>query len=271
MPLLAMNHAPQQVTINPERVVKTLTTLMLILVVTGFFANFCRELTEHPRLLELITYFHLDHENNFPTYFSVLLLGFCALLLAIIASHFRTTRKKDGFYWVILCAGFLFMGFDEAFALHERLGKPMRQLLGEGDLGIFYFTWVVPGMILVAGLGLIFLGFLKRLETRHRNAFLLAAGLYLGGCLGVELIAGSYVESHGWTMAYQGLVVAEEGLEMLGLITFIGALLTYLGELLPGGVTVQAAQRDELNNADASQPSLLDDLTPAHPLDSAAG
>jgi len=104
-------------------------------------------------------------------------------------------------------------------------------MLGDGDLGIFYFAWVIPGIALVLVLGLFFLRFLLSLPATTRRRFLIAATLYLGGALGVELIGGQYAELHGFeSFTYSMIATVEESLEMAGLILFIRALLKYCAE-----------------------------------------
>jgi hypothetical protein len=167
-------------------------------------------------------------EHNIPTYFSVLLILIAAFLLAIIAAIKREQKACHASKWVILSVGFLFMASDEVFQFHERLNIPVGTLLGDGSLGVFYFPWVIPGIVLVFVLGLYFLRFLGYLPTATSFRFLLAATLYIGGAIGIELIGSSHAELHGfenWT--YSKIATLEESLEMAGLIVFIGALLNY--------------------------------------------
>ena len=59
----------------------------------------------------------------------------------------------------------------------------------------------------------------------------MAATLFIGGAIGVELVGGRHVELHGrqnWT--YSMIVTVEESLEMAGLIVFIWALLDYCAD-----------------------------------------
>jgi hypothetical protein len=119
--------------------------------------------------------------------------------------------------WVILSFGFLFMAFDEAFQFHERLNIPVGTLLGNGSLGVFYFPWVSPGIALVLVLGPYFLRFLLHLPAATGLSFLMAATLYIGGAIGVELIGSRHAELHGyenWT--YSMIATFEEGLVCSG-------------------------------------------------------
>ncbi|MFC7300423.1 hypothetical protein [Cognatiluteimonas weifangensis] len=171
----------------------------------------------------------LDGENTFPALFSTALLLSASALLALIARLERHDGARDAAKWTLLAIGFLLMGMDESLALHEHLIAPLRALLGGRQLGIFYFAWVIPGIVLVAVLGAYFMPFLWRLPRGTAIAFALAAAIYVGGALGVELVEGWWREGHGHrNAAYHLLVSLEEGMEMLGTILFIHALLRYL-------------------------------------------
>ena len=118
-----------------------------------------------------------------------------------------------------------------------------------------------------AALALYFLPFLLRLPRRTAVAFAVAAAIYLGGALGTELVEGWWREGHGHrNLTYHLLVSTEEGLEMLGVICFINALLAYLatyyGEVRVGFSTAPAAQDavdtvGEPANGPGLQPGLL--------------
>lgn len=120
------------------------------------------------------------------------------------------------------------MAYDEAFCVHEKMIVPVRILLGDDDLGIFYFAWSIPGIALILILGLFFSKFMLRLPATTRFRFLMAAAFYIGGAIGVELLGGRYAELHGQdNFSYSMLTTVEEGLEMVGLIVFVWALLKY--------------------------------------------
>ncbi len=122
--------------------------------------------------------------------------------------------------WAVLAFWFLGVAYDEAFRVHELLIVPFRQLLGNSNLGIFYFAWVIPGFALILALALFFLKFLLRLPARTRTKFILAAALYVGG---------SYAEVHGLeNLTYNLIATVEESLELSGLILFIYALSAYI-------------------------------------------
>jgi cellulose synthase/poly-beta-1,6-N-acetylglucosamine synthase-like glycosyltransferase len=207
------------------RILGAVAFLLVLLSIGGQFSKF---MLGHAFLKGLVPLFYVDVEQNIPTYFSVFLILFAALLLAVIAILNGKERIPHVSKWVILSFGFLFMAFDEAFQFHERLNILVGRLLGDGTLGVFYFPWIIPGIALVFVLGLFFLRFLLDLPTTTRFRFLMAATFYIGGAIGVELIGSRHAELRGyenWT--YSMIATIEESLEMAGLIVFIGALLNY--------------------------------------------
>ncbi len=105
---------------------------------------------------------------------------------------------------------------------------PVRELIGGDEFGIFYFAWVITGLIVVALLLLFFSRFLIWPPSITRNRFLIAGALFVGGSCFVDIAGGYYAENWGtsnWN--YSLLATLEEGMEMGGIITFIWALLHY--------------------------------------------
>lgn len=220
-----------QIRVNASIVARILGALALLLVMLSIGGQFSKFMLGHANLKGLVQLFYVDEERNIPTYFSTFLILFAAVLLAGIAVLAGKHRMPHVAQWAILSAGFSLMAVDEAFQFHELLIAPTRTLLGGANLGVFYFAWVVPGMALVLVLGLFHWGFLFHLTASTRSRFLLAAGLYLGGALGLELVGGRYAEMYGQErMMYSMIVTVEEGLEMAGLIVFIWALLNHYAD-----------------------------------------
>lgn len=226
-----MRNSINQISINPSAIARLLGAVAFLLVLASIGGQFSKFELGHDYLKGLVLLFYVNAEQNIPTYFSVLLMLFAALILVVIAVLNGKQNVPHVSKWAILSFGFLFMAFDEAFQVHERLILPVRALLGECNLGIFYFAWVIPGIALVLLLGLFFLRFLLHLPTTTRLRFLMAAILYLGGAIGLELVGGRYAELHGvqnWT--YSMITTVEESFEMTGLIVFIWALLEYCAD-----------------------------------------
>jgi hypothetical protein len=116
---------------------------------------------------------------------------------------------------------------DEVGKLHERLIDPMRGLIN--GKGFLYFGWIVPASILVALIGLYYLKFLFHLPIKFRKLFILSAVVFLGGSIGMESVGGYYVSHYTIDdIIYQSLATIEESLEMLGIVIFIHAVLSYI-------------------------------------------
>jgi hypothetical protein len=197
-----------------------------------FFLGVVRELfiahfgTETP--LQDLRQIALDVEHSAAAYYSALLLLACAAMLFTISRLVRRDGGHDVQRWTLLAVIFAAMSMDEAVSFHEVLITPLRETFGLS--GMFYFAWVIPGAILVALLGLYYLPFLLRLPRRSALLFVLAGVIYVGGALGMELVAGFLADAHGSMTATPYLVatVIEEGMEVAGLTIFFLALTSYV-------------------------------------------
>ncbi|MES2498949.1 MAG: hypothetical protein V4570_00320 [Pseudomonadota bacterium] len=217
------------ISISSNKVVRFLAKLALFFSVTCIAIQLLSFATGHGRMLGLISLFNLDQENNFPSFFSMLLLLFASLLLVIICT-FEKQRANIFFkHWAILALGFLYMAMDEITSLHEGLIAPIRQLFGKNLPNFFHWAWVIPGILVVILVALYFYKFLLHLPKPSAKKFLFAAFIYLSGAIGMELINGYYYSFHlNFDFIYVTLTTIEESLEMAGLVVFIFGLLDYI-------------------------------------------
>ena len=223
-----MSTTTPHMAINSNTIIKALSIITCALIVISIGGQLWKFTFGGDQAKMFIQFFNLDHERNIPTFFSVFLLFFVALILAFIARLNHVQKQPHSSKWIMLSCGFVFMAFDEAFQIHEKFIWPFRALLGENNLGIFYFAWVIPGLILILILALYFLKFLIDLPRIARTRFLIAATLYIGGAIGFELIGGYHVEQYGEeNLTYSIITTIEESLELSGLVFFIWALLKY--------------------------------------------
>jgi hypothetical protein len=219
------------ISLNPSSIARVLGAVAFLLVLASIGGQLTAYLTGHAQVYGLVWLFDVDAEKNIPTVFSTLLLLFAALLLAVITVLERKQTCSPVSQWALLSFGFLFMAADEAWSLHERLNNPVSKLLGDGNFGIFYYAWVLPGIALVLVLALCFLRFLLRLPAKTKRTFIIAATLYIGGAIGVELIGGRFIALHKTpNLTYSMIVTVEESLEMAGVIIFIRALLVFIAD-----------------------------------------
>lgn len=214
--------------LHPDRIVRTLLGIVLLLLVASYLGQISKYVFGYDSVKGLVQMFNVNEERNLPTFFSVLLALSCAFLLTMHGVVSRISHQRDSAYWFALGLGFLFVAYDEAFQVHEQLIAPTRALLGEHATGVLYFSWVVPGIAGVAAVLAVFTRFALRLPRATRRRFLLSFAIYVGGCIGMELVSGRYVELHGGDLVHSLLTTIEEGLEMLGLTCFVRALLLHI-------------------------------------------
>lgn len=212
----------ERVVIHPARVARTLGAIACFLVVVSLITHFSEFADE---------LFKLDAEQNFPTYFSAVILLVAAALLALVAALKR--RRSDPFsvHWTGLSAVFLYMSMDELIGLHEIAGSKIAAFATTG--GAFYYTSTIFTLAMVVLVGLTFLRFLLHLPRGTTKLFVAAGGLYVLGALGMEMIGGMVDESFGTTGSlYLAITTLEETCEMAGVVLFIYALLHYLSTAL---------------------------------------
>ena len=141
--------------------------------------------------------------------------------------HVREDRFR--YHWIILSLLMICASVDEAASIHEISVEPIRQLLGASGTGSLYFAWVVPGIAFVAAAGILFARFLIHLPSAIRNQMLLAAGIFLAGAIGVEMLGAEHFELWGrQNQTFSLYCAAEESLELLGVLVYIRAVLAYL-------------------------------------------
>jgi hypothetical protein len=175
-----------------------------------------------------MTLFNLDRELNFPTWYSTLMLGFCSVLLKIIAIGKKQQCNRYATDWQLLSLIFLLLAIDEILSIHEILIIP--EVSDALKLPWFLHSmWVIPGILFVLWFAKRYWKFSRQLPPKSRQHFITAAFTYIGGALIMEMI-GSYVaEAQGQqNLTYALVATAEEIMEMIGVIIFIYGLLYYL-------------------------------------------
>ena len=180
----------------------------------------------------VMTLLDLNEERSIGTFYSVVELMACAAVLLVLslAARRREARwRGDALWWLGLGVLFVFMSADEGLALHEVLMFHVRKSLHAS--GILYYAWVIPYMGLVLVVVLLYVRFLLRLPRGIAIRFVIAGAVYVGGALGLEMVAGYLVETRGYGECSFPLEVeylVEETMEMLGAAYFVTSLLRYI-------------------------------------------
>ena len=236
--------------VSPKKVTLILVLVVLCLTILGIVSSFvmhsqCRLLLVEENLKTrrtlmrepFVKLFGLNREANVPTFYSTFALLLSSAFLAIIAFAKKKENAPYRLHWKVLSVIFLFLSLDEAAHLHEMTIKPLRSALNAS--GFLLYTWVILGIVFSLIVLLAYLRFLADLPRKSRNLFLVAGALFVGGALGMEMISGYYDSSYvtqPWThsrfcdfhLNLASLRTVEELLEMLGIVVFIYALMSYI-------------------------------------------
>lgn len=238
-----MTNQPPSIKLNPKKILFFLFALVAFLIGMSIWGQRIRFFGVadirgywHEFLLDLMmTAFYLDAESNIPTFINVVLLFIPTTLLALIGAWKNADKNKFRFHWNALAFVFFLLSMDEASSLHERLIKPMRAIAGSD--GVFYFSWIIPGMIVVALFGLFFLLFFLHLDRKFKILFFVSLAVYVGGVIGGEMVSGYYAANLGQkNYTYAVVASLEESVEMFGCSLIIYSLLEYIKQYLPDGL-----------------------------------
>ncbi len=212
--------------ISPKSVFARLLIIVAVLLSLNIIGIISSYGFNHNSVHGLVALFDFDTEANIPTFFSALVLLFASILLSMIA---LTHQKNGSAYlpWLILAFIFLFLSIDEITMMHERLVLPVRESLNTS--GLLYSAWVIPYGIGLIIFVLAYLRFLIRLPRNISILFIVSGSLFALGALGFELLEGRLYElNESKTLMLSLLCMCEETLEMVGTVTFIYALQTYI-------------------------------------------
>lgn len=216
-----------------------MSLVVLTLIAVGILGQYYKFFVGDDHfLLKIAGKLDLDGEsNNLPTWYQSSTLLLSSFILGIITLIKRGEKDADFRYWGFLAIVFLYLSLDELVSIHEQATLPLRYAF---DLsGYFYLSWVIPGAIAVLIFFFAYLKFLLRLDSHTRFLFILAGSIYVFGAVGVEMFDANYLQMHEAeiygpkiveTVAfnYSLMTAAEEFFEMMGIVIFIYALLSYL-------------------------------------------
>jgi hypothetical protein len=230
-----MPDTAQHFAITPGRLARVLCMTLAFLFAMHGLTLFVAYGLGYPVAKGFVPAFNVDFENNFPTFVAFLILIACGLVSAW-SSAAETRRPRHRRAWALVAFLFLLLAADEAFTLHEQLGE---FLFAEfGALGLPMFAWVVPYGIAVVLLGAFLLRWFLELERPVQISLFLAGFLFIGGAIGLELVASAYYEAlpvdrpDFRTLGGDLLATLEEASEFAGASYFLFAVVRRLGGVI---------------------------------------
>lgn len=153
-----------------------------------------------------------DGELNPMTWFSVSATMAAALMAYVCACADAPHRQT---FWLLSSAVLVLLGFDDATALHERVGGGISSRPGWHDLG---HLWVIPWVLgAIAVLGVLW-------RARPRLPRLVKSELAVGGLLFVAAAGGLEVVAAYVSGQTHLLTTVEENLEVVGILVVVRAM-----------------------------------------------
>ncbi len=221
------------VNISPRKTTNLLIGIILCLTLMHCLLLFIEDGLDIKEIHSLRTFFDFERDSNIPTWYSSITLFISSLLLSLIAIAKKKTKDHFALHWKFLAIIFAFLSLDEVAMFHENSGKLLEVLFPVKFDGLLYFQWVLIGIPVTLIIFLAYYKFIVHLPTKTRNLFILAGALYIGGALGLEILAGHEQSltspSH---IRYELFTTVEELWEKLGVMVFIYALLSYVEKYL---------------------------------------
>ena len=223
----------QAISFSPKAITRLLSWGIFFLAL-GHIAAFIEDYVRHAysrTAKNIIKWFDFNLEDNVPTWFSVLILAFAAVLLFIIYNHKKKNNIKGAHYWLVLGAIFIFLSVDESVQIHEEVARILRPSVKNDMGGLLYWAWVIPYSVFAIAVAAYFMRFVLNLPKQTRNLFFLSGIIYVTGALGLEFVEGYFYEKYGLYHIYNRILYFVEELCEMGAVTlFIYTLLSYMAD-----------------------------------------
>ncbi len=171
--------------------------------------------------------FSLNAEQNLASWYTSLLLALGALLAWVAGSCETAEGQGTRRFWRLTAMLLLAAAADETVSFHEVLTLFMPEVQELSPL--LHFAWVALAVPLLAILALWCLPMMWRLPRVTFWGLVAAAVLFVGGAVGLEMIAGLVIDWAGEaSIAYRVVYMLEDTFEMLGCAVFILAVLRHI-------------------------------------------
>lgn len=215
-----------EINVQPMKVSKVMLGFIAVLAVMHITQLSIFLYINDPDVFDWIRMLDFDEEGNLPSLYSSLAIAFCTLLLWIITKN-EKSEGRSYWHWLGLSIIFLFLAFDEGFAIHEEIGGFTEGYIDAS--GYLYFAWVVPYGVLGIIFIMSYVKFLFRIPKDIAIQFVIAGAMFVLGAVVLEVISAKEADLYDtYTVKYSVLYTIEELLEMTSMVVFSNALLKYM-------------------------------------------
>jgi hypothetical protein len=212
---------------STKKTTRMLFVVVLLLTIASLAGQYSKHILGHDHLRGFVPLFNVNTEGNIPTWYTSFSILLCAVLLFVIARARKIEGDRYSIYWMILGLIFLYISVDEGAGVHDALDFSLPSL-GYITSAPRYIR-MLPVAVLLLIFGLMYLKFLFYLPARTRLLFIVAGTIYVSGAFGMGFVMERYGTRHGWdNMTLEILAALEEFLEMIGIVIFIYALMSYM-------------------------------------------
>jgi len=227
------------ITPEPKKITHFLYKIVAIVILIGLLTSFAKNIFNLPGNSAIVRFFNLNGEANIPSLYSASAIWFCSALIWFIYKEEKKLQNKGAAFWKWLCFVFIFLGFDELLAIHEKTKSIAIFFSNYIQLPKMYLYWTILYGILLLFFAIYFFRFYFSLKKITRIRFTIAGIVFVGGAVGMEILGGLYEKrilggglydtQVGFEAFGMGIIIAiEEGMEMVGIVLFIRALLYHI-------------------------------------------
>ena len=229
-----------------KKIVRFLLITTIIINLLGLLRNIFEYVFNFEYGFELLEIFNLNEEHNIPALYSSVILLLCGVIIYYISLNKKNPRDRYYRHWLWLSIIFFYLSLDEAISIHENV--QVRFLLEKDDI-LYHDSWVIVFSILVAIFIFAYSRFLQHLPQASRKMFIISGCIYIFGSMGMEIVGSFTQEFYGKaSMIHAMATTIEEFLEMMGIVVFINALLSYVLDLTHKSLKADDSKNVEIFN-----------------------
>lgn len=205
--------------------------LIAVLSVTSFVAEVVANfvIVGNKYVMRIAEWLEVDREASLPTWYAVITLMACAVLLAVIARDAFRRGRPFARHWAALAVIFALLSLEEIIGIHSEVTQRLRDVVSITEGFGYAIALSAIALLGLATVAVLFGRFYLHLPARWRRWFTVGAVIYLIGVFASDAVGDYLITASGTpTLAYVVVQTVEEALEMIGVLIFIVMLLDYI-------------------------------------------